>query len=231
LSAEMLLAIRLAGLIAILGALVYAVGDTLLLAAKANLADYPKLEPHRKLLSGMERMVVIPPRRLMWGGLLGVFATLAMLVGFWLVYQGLASAGVGLALPPVLLFAGASVVGAFGHGSFIYLGEYVQALNRVQVESQPVLLEMLARHRKIMIIIYAFLLISILSASIWFSVVVAGGKSAFPTWMAAANPVVAFFAWMVIKRLLPKRLVDATEGAGFNIAYLVFFILVTAALW
>src|SRR3970040_1082669 len=110
----MLLAIRLAGLIAILGALVYAVGDTLLLAAKANLADYPKLEPHRKLLSGLERMVVIPPRRLMWGGLLGVFATLAMLVGFWLVYQGLASAGVGLALPPVVLFAGASVVGAFG---------------------------------------------------------------------------------------------------------------------
>jgi len=230
-SAEMLLPIRLSGLIAILGALVYAIADTLLLAAKVDLVDYPRLEPHRKLLSGMERMVVIPPRRLLWGGLLGVFATPAILLGFWLVYQGLGDAGVGLALPPAVLFACASVVGAFVHGSFIYLGEYVQALNRLKDESQPILLEMLARHRTIMTITYAFLLASNLVASIWFSVVVALGMSAFPTWMAAVNPVTALLAWLVVKRLLPESLVDATEGAGFNIAYLVFFILVTATLW
>lgn len=40
-SAEMSLALRLTGLLAILGALVYAFADTLLLAAKANLSDYP----------------------------------------------------------------------------------------------------------------------------------------------------------------------------------------------
>jgi len=230
-SAEMLLALRLTGLIAVLGALVYAFADTLLLATKVNLSDYPRLEPHRKLLSGMEKMVAVPPRRLMWGGLLGVFATPAMLVGFWLVYQGLKSAGEGLALPPVLLFACASVVGAFVHGSFIYLGEYVQALNRLDGEAQSVVLAMIARHHRIMTITYAFILACILVASVWFSVVVAAGRSAFPAWLAAANPVIALIAWLVIKRIIPKKLTDAAEGAGFNIAYLIFFVLVTVTLW
>lgn len=230
-SAEMLLALRLTGLIAVLGALVYAFADTLLLATKVNLSDYPRLEPHRKLLSGMEKMVAVPPRRLMWGGLLGVFATPAMLVGFWLVYQGLKSAGEGLSLPPVLLFACASVVGAFVHGSFIYLGEYVQALNRLDGEAQSVVLAMIARHRRIMTITYAFILACILVASVWFSVVVAAGRSAFPAWLAAANPVIALIAWLVIKRIIPKKLTDAAEGAGFNIAYLIFFVLVTVTLW
>jgi len=227
----MLTAMRVSGVLAILGALVYAFADTLLLAGKANLNEYPNLLPYRKLLSGMERMVVIPAKRLMWGGLLGVFATPLKLAGFWLVYQGLASAGVGFALPPVLLFLSSAVVGAFVHGSFIYLGEYVQALNQVGVESRLVIVEMLARHRRIMIITYGFLMGCILIASVWFSVMVAAGWTAFPNWMAAVNPVTTLILWMLVKRVLPQRFVDATEGAGFNIAYLMFFSLVTATLW
>jgi hypothetical protein len=89
---------------------------------------------------------------------------------------------------------------------------------------------MLERHRKIMMITYAFLLICILVASIWFSVLVGLDRTHFPTWMAAINPVTMFIAWMLIKRVLPRFVQDWTEGAGFNIAYLLFFMFMTLTL-
>jgi hypothetical protein len=225
------LAIQLSGIAAISGALVYALGDILMLAAKANLADYPRLQPYAKTLSGAENMVALSRRRLIWGGLLGVFATPLVLVGFWLLYNGLSPAGLGQALPPVLLFAFASVIGAFVHGSFIYLGEYVLALNRVGEDSQPILMEMFSRHRKIMMITYGFLLVCILVGSIWYSVVVLSGKTLLAPWMAAVNPVTAFLAWLALKKVLPQRVSQVFEGAGFNIAYIVFFVFLTIMLW
>lgn len=223
--------VRLSGLAAILGALVYALGDVLLLASKADLKDYPALQAHAKLLSGAEKMVVLSWKRLAWGGLLGVFATPLVLAGFWQVYTGLTPAGRLAALPPFLLFACASIVGAFVHGTFIYMGEYVQALNRLGQESQAVLVEMIGHHRKIMVITYGFLLSCILAATLWYAILVGSGNTHFPVWMAAVNPVTALVAWMLVKKVLPAQVRDSTEGAGFNIAYLAFFICTTAVLW
>ena len=52
-------ALKITGLLAFLGAFLYAVGDVLLLASKASLDDYPKLQPFAKLLSDAEKMVVL----------------------------------------------------------------------------------------------------------------------------------------------------------------------------
>lgn len=54
--------IRLAGLIAMLGATLYAIGDVLLQAGKINLDDYPKRKPFAKLLSDAERMITLEIR-------------------------------------------------------------------------------------------------------------------------------------------------------------------------
>jgi len=223
--------LRISGLLAIVGALVYAIGDVLLLASKVNPADYPSLQAYTKLLSGAEKMVILPWRRLIWGGLLGVFATLLVLQGFWLVFQGLLPAGLWLALPPVLLFISASVIGAFVHGSFIYLGEYVQALDQVSAESQPVVARMLGHHRTIMVITYGIVAACAVLASLWYSAVVLLGRTAFPAWMAAINPITVVLAWLLLKRILPSRVREYTEGAGFNIGYLVFFVSITVAMW
>ena len=84
--------IQITGILAMVGALIYAIGDVLLLAGKVSLDDYPKLKMYIKLLSGTERMVTFSPNRLMWGALLGVFATPFVLAGFWQVYKGLQGA-------------------------------------------------------------------------------------------------------------------------------------------
>lgn len=223
--------LRVTGLLALLGALLYAVGDVLLLASKASFEDYPRLKPFRKLLSDAEKMVVLPPSRMIWGALIGVFATPLVLAGFWQVYQGLNGAHQTLTLLTGLLFAVASVIGAFVHGTFYFMGEYVQALNRVEDSSQAVIAEMIARHRKVLVISYAPLLILIVIASILFSILVASGETAFPAWMAAINPVTMTIAWMLVKRFLPQFVREWTEGAGFNIAYLLFFAFTTFTLW
>jgi len=228
---QLITPLRITGLLALAGALLYAIGDVLLLASKASLDNYPRLKPFAKLLSDAEKMVVLSPDRMIWGALLGVFATPLVLAGFWQVYHGLNGADESLTLATGLLFAVASVIGAFVHGTFYYMGEYVQALNRVEDGSQAVIAEMIARHRKVLILSYAPVLILILVASLLFSILVASGKTAFPVWMAAVNPVTLTVAWLVIKRILPQFVRDRTEGAGFNIAYLAFFACTTITLW
>lgn len=224
-------ATRSTGLLAIIGALLYAIGDVLLLASKVNLDDYPRLKPFTKLLSDSEKMVVLSPSRMMWGALIGVFSTPLMLIGFWQVYQGLGATNDWAVLTTVGLFGTATVIGAFVHGSFFYLGEYIQALNKVQTESQDVIAQMIERHKKVLIFTYAPLLMFIVIASILFSILVALGNTAFPIWMAGITPLTMTVAWMLIKRVFPHFIRDWTEGAGFNIAYMAFFICTTISLW
>lgn len=223
--------LHLTGLIAIIGSTLYAIGDVLLLASKVSLDDYPRLKPYAKLLSDAEKMVALSPTRLMWGALFGVFATPLVMLGFWQVYQGLSGGNAGVALAAFGLFGIASILGPFVHGSFYYLGEYVHALNKVDDRAQTVIADMIARHRKVLIITYAPLLLFIVIASILFSILVASGKTMFPAWMAAINPATITIAWLFLKRLLPQFVRDWTEGAGFNIAYMVFFLCTTLTLW
>ncbi len=228
---NLLLPLRISGLLAFLGAFLYAIGDVLLLASKANLDEYPKLKPFVKLLSDAEKMIVLSPNRMIWGALLGVFGTPLYVAGYWHIYQGLGGANASAALAVVGLFGTASILGAFAHGTFYYLGEYVHALNNVGEESQAVIVKMIERHKKVLIIAYAPVMIFIVIASIWFSILVTSGQTAFPIWMTWVNPFTLTIAWLVVKRILPQFLRDATEGAGFNIAFMVFFACTMLTLW
>src|SRR5262245_42493885 len=143
---EQLISLRTAGLLALIGSLLYAIGDVLLLAGKASLDDYPRLKPFGKLLSDAEKMVALPPYRMIWGALLGVFSTPLILFGIWQIYQGLDGASEAWIFITALLFIIASVIGAFVHGTFYFMGEYVQALNKVEDGSQGVIADMIARH-------------------------------------------------------------------------------------
>lgn len=228
---QLITPLRITGLLALFGAFLYAIGDVLLLASKVDLDDYPKLKPFAKLLSDAEKMVVLSPNRLIWGALLGVFATPLVAAGFWQVYQGLKGANASAVLATVLLFATGSIIGAFVHGTFYYMGEYIHALNKVEESSQAVVVDMINRHKKVLIISYAPVLLLIITASMMFSILVASGKTAFPIWMAAVNPLTMTIAWLLVKRILPQYIRDGAEGAGFNIAFMAFFACTTITLW
>lgn len=223
--------VQISGLLGITGAVLYAIGDVLLLAGKIDINNYPRLKPFQKLLSDAEKMVTFSSERMLWGALIGVFSTPLMLAGSWQVHQGLAGGNEILKFIAVALFGVASIVGAFVHGTFFYMGEYVKALNVVNEEAQQVIADMIARHRKVMIVTYIPLLVFIIIASILFSIIVATGLTHFPTWMTAVNPLTLTILWLLLKKVLPRFINEATEGAGFNIAYFAFFLCTTLTLW
>ncbi len=222
---------RLSGLFAILGAILYAIGDVLLLASKVNLDQYPKLKPFAKLLSGAEIMVTLSPSRMIWGALLGVFATPLYIVGYWHMYQGLSGADTQAVLTTIGLFGIGSILGTFVHGTFYFMGEYIHALNDVSDDSQAVIVKMIERHKSVLIISYAPVLICIILASILFSILVASGTTAFPAWMTWVTPLTLTIVWLVGKRILPRFIRERLEGAGFNIAFTLFFVCTTITLW
>jgi len=96
---------------------------------------------------------------------------------------------------------------------------------------QPVVADMIQRHRNVLIMTNAPVLIFIFLASILFSVLVASGKTLFPVWMAALHPVTLTILWLLLKRILPRFVRDYPEGAGFKIAFRSFFAHTTVTLW
>ncbi|MGE5374776.1 MAG: hypothetical protein ACM3XO_06935 [Bacteroidota bacterium] len=50
---------RIAGLLALMGSLLFAFGDILLPAGKASMDQFPRLKRFARLLSGAEKMVVL----------------------------------------------------------------------------------------------------------------------------------------------------------------------------
>lgn len=107
----------------------------------------------------------------------------------------------------------------------------MHALNQVDENSQGIIVNMIERHKRLLIVSYAPLLIMILIASVSFSILVASGKTSFPSWMIYVNPATLTIAWLIIKRVLPTLITDWTEGAGFNIAFFFFFLCTTISLW
>lgn len=223
--------IRSSGLAAILGTLIYAVSDVLLVGVTADLADHPSLQPHAALLGKMVKLVAVPKWRLAWGGLLGIFAAPLTVAGFWQMYRGLLRAGPAAALPPLLLFAWAQIVSPFLHGSHIYLGEYIQALDTLGPGSQAVVAAMIERHNRILTVTLGCMLSCVALASVWYAALVFSGRTAFPRWLAAFNPLTVFILWSLLSKLLPEPLRKATSGAGMNFAFLLFFGLNTLTLW
>lgn len=231
--------LHISGIITIVGTLLYAIGDILLLApavgatrqASELLIDTEAVPQLRRRVFLFNVLNQLGTRRLAWGALIGVLATPLVLTGVWLMYQGLRPAGVWFALPPVLLFGYAMIIGAYVHGSFYHLGETVHALAAVEASDKPHLLQALARQQKAIMVVYAVLLACFFAASGWLAVSIGFGATLFPRWMALVNPVTLTMLWFGIKRILPKHVHNVTQGAGFNIASIAFFILTTITLW
>lgn len=232
--------IRLTGLLAAAGALLYALSDVLLLAhevgpreATAGAAE-ELFKPYVLSSSSAEtfaRLASLPASRLAWGGLLGVLATPLVLLGLWPLYVSLRPAGPWLALAPTLLLAYALIIAPFVHGSFIYVEQNAHVLARLPADGRPVLGRIFRLQQRLLFMAYAVIAVPALLASLLFTIVVVSAETLLPGWMAAVNPVTAILFWLLLKRVLPQRVRAYTEGAGFNIGFFFFFALLTIALW
>ena len=111
-------------------------------------------------------MSKLPWSRLVQGGLLGVCVTPLVMTGSWVLYQALAPAGPWLSIPVALLWLAAYPVGAFIHGSFIYLGGGVQAWNAADGAFKAQLEDLVWRMLRVLIFSYVvFFSLAIIEAA------------------------------------------------------------------
>lgn len=232
--------IHLTGILAVIGALLYAVSDVLLLGYEVGKLQAPPaateadLEPFalspfsaRDLLN----LAVLPASRLAWGGLLGVLATPLLIAGLWPLFNALRPAGLWWALAPTLLLAYAMILAPFVHGSFIYVEQNAQALAHLSAEARPVLGPIFRLQQQLLTRTYLVLLIALILSALLYSIVVLIFETLLPPWMAAVNPVTTSLVFLLLKRLLPRQLTRYVEGAGFNIGFFLFFVLLAINLW
>lgn len=237
-SLDLTLIAHIAGIAAILGSLLYAIGDVLMLAPRLG-GGTPQVQPdvfaplglparRNRLLADLAS---ISPRRVVAGGLIGVFATPLTFGGAALIYLALRPAGAWLALPPALLTGFAAAVAPFIHGSFIYVGQQAHAYAAAPAAQREPLGALLRGALTTIFSSYAALFIAVVLASLWFVAVVLSGRAGLPAWVALANPVLLITAWLALMRVAPRPIVDATQGAGLNIGSLGVLGVLTAVLW
>ncbi|NLF65710.1 MAG: hypothetical protein GX579_14035 [Chloroflexi bacterium] len=231
---DTLAVIQLTGWLAALGAALYAVSDVLLLAhhvgprGPAPDAEPEQLEPFSVSpfsAGDLIKLGALPASRVAWGGLLGVLSTPLLLAGAWAMYQALRPAGLWQALVPAVLLAVALILAPFVHGSFIYIELNAGVLARLPADSRQLFGPVFRLQQRVMAAAYAVIVVATLLAAVGHSFVVALSGTSLPRWMAAVNPVTMTVLWLVIRKLLPRSIANYFEGAGFNIGFLLFFLL------
>jgi hypothetical protein len=164
-------------------------------------------------------------RRLVWGSLLGVFSIPLVIAGFGFIYVKLEPAGPWLALPPVLLGACAYVVGAAFHGAIPFFVAAIQANPAPEARRAPPLSTMWAVFRALQVGLFA----GVAASSIWLTVSVLSGQSAYPRWAAALSPAVTGTVLRVLTRVSPPSVVGVLFPATNNLTMLIFLVVSMAA--
>lgn len=232
--------LHLAGILASTGALLYAISDVLLLGYEVGPrqtvpgtteADFEPYAVKPFSARDLLNLSALPASRLAWGGLLGVLATPLLLSGLWLVYTALRPAGLWQALAPSLLLACSLILAPFVHGSFIYVEQNAGVMARLSAEGRAVLGPVFKLQQRIAFTAYAIIGVAALLGSVLFSIIVARGDTLLPRWMAAVNPITTVLVYFLVKQLLPRQVTKYVEGAGFNIGFFLFALLLTITLW
>jgi hypothetical protein len=232
--------VHLAGIVTLVGAVLYALADVLILAhnvgprieVPATAVDFHASERWKRRANLLTCSSKLPWRRMVWGGLLGVCMTPLVMSGSWVLYHALKPAGPWWSVPPALLWLAAYPIGAFIHGSFIYLGGTVQAWNAAEGPVKEQLEDLVARIIKVLIFAYLVFFVLAIVTSVWYAVAVVQGETALPRWMAAVNPLLMTLVYMFLARnVVPMSIMKWIQGAGFNIVYIVFFALLLWFVW
>lgn len=226
--------VHLAGVITLVGAVLYAIADVLLLAhhigprldVPSTAVDFKASQRWRRRAEILTTMSKIPWQRLVQGGLLGVCMTPLVMSGAWVLYNALAPAGLWWSIPVALLWLAAYPVGAFIHGSFIHFGGTVQAWNAAEGAYKAQMEDLVSRMLRVLIFSYLVFFALAIATSMWYAIAVLGRETVLPRWMAVMNPALMAVVYILLARfVVPLRIIKYVQGAGFNIVCILFFAL------
>jgi hypothetical protein len=205
------------GALAICAAALLAVADVALLYSPDGGA----------LSAGHQGLADVASWRLLLGHYLGILLLPAYIPGYWLVKHGLRGAGAWSSWAVFLLGSYAAAIAIARHALVAPLALIARLGGSEPPGSSPLLALARGYAEPVQGLVAGLLLL----ASIWFAVAVLSGRSRFPRWLAAANPM-ALALLLVATHLLTSgfRPSPFAAQAAFDLAHLVFFCLIAVAL-
>ena len=227
--------LRLAGSAGVIGAILWTLGDVLLIGAKAQVADYPLvLETYADRVDTDKAAMMLPSSqaRLAAGALIANVGIVFYLAGSWHLFRGLLPAGRLWAWPVFVLLLCGNAWAPLGHAGYYYLGMVYKTLAATPAESHAAILELGARFHHVLLIAWYLPIVTLALALLGLSVRVALGRTAWPRWFAlVANPVSLLAIGTAIAFVSPEPVATWLGGAAFNLGLLVLYLLSTLLLW
>lgn len=227
--------IRLAGIAGIVGAVLWTLGDALIIGTKANPADYPLLfqaYADRVEVDMAAAMVPSSEARLAAGALVADIGIVFYLAGSWHLFRGLAPAGRRWAWPIFVALICGNAWSPLGHAGFYYVGMAYKTLLATPPEAHGALLDLAANFHDFLVIAWLLPVVTLGAAMFGLGVAIALGRTAWPRRFAAlANPVSLVAIGMGIAFVMPEPVSTWLDGAAFNLGWLVVYMLSTALLW
>lgn len=230
-----LTAFRAAGIAGVVGAILWTLGDALIVGGKATAAGYPLLfqtYAHRIEPKLAAAMVSSSQARLAAGALVADVGIVFYLAGSWHLFRGLLPAGSKWAWPIFALLICGNAWSPLGHAAFYYLGMTYKTVLVTPPAAHQALLDLAARFHDMLLVAWLLPIVTLGLALLGLGVTIARGRTAWPRWFALiANPVSLVLIGMAIPFLTPEPIRTWLGGAAFNLGWLIVYLFSTVLLW
>ncbi|WP_413533200.1 DUF6796 family protein [Empedobacter brevis] len=214
---------------AIIASILWVIGDILIVGFNTNPADYPLLsETYAQQLDSSLAILMVEgsSQRLMLGALIASMSAFLFLPGIWLSFQFFKNKTKPYAWLTYFILIISVVLMPLGHAVFYFNGEIFKAILHTDAAAHPYLIGLAADFTKVLYITWGTAIIVLLLGWLLFSIMVFLGKTSLPRWAGFISPVFLTLYQMPIKLALPDSLLKAwISAAGFNLSYLIFFVL------
>ena len=227
--------IRAAGVAGIIGAAMWALGDILLIGARADPARYPLIfDSYADQVDTAKAamMLTSSPTRLAAGALVANAGIVFYLAGSWHLFRGVLPAGRRWAWPIFALLICGNAWAPLGHAGYYYLGMTYRTLIVTPSSAHPQILELADQFELVLTIAWLMPIVTLGLAILLLGLRIALGGTAWPRWFAiVANPLTVVGIGTLISRASPEPVATWLSGAAFNLGLLVVYLISTKLLW
>jgi hypothetical protein len=227
--------LRLTGIAGVIGALLWTLGDVLIVGADAPATDYPLIfDTYADRVDTAKAAVMLPSSevRLAAGALVANVGIVFYLAGSWHLFRGMLPAGRRWAWPVFVLLICGNAWAPLGHAGYYYLGMVYKTLLDTPPDAHEALLDLGAQFHRVLQIAFYLPIVTLGLALLGLGVGIALGRTAWPRWFAlVANPVSLVAIGTALAIIAPQPVETWIGGAAFNLGLLVVYLTSTILLW
>lgn len=214
---------------AIFAAICWIIGDMYVAGFEVNPEDYPLFSQNYADdvdLQFATLMLEGSTERLMFGALIAAMTAPFYLPGMWLMYQFFKDKSRWYAWGTYFILMASVVLSPLGHAGFFYTGEIYKAIYHTDLMVHPYLLKTASAFQQVLYIAWGTAIIVMLLGCLLFAISIFLGKTILPRWAGFITPVFLFIYQLPLNFIISNSEMKGYLGsAGFNISYLIFFLL------